>query len=314
MTRGLLVHVHGYSPPLTSPGPSVSALASLQQAAAYAEAEVWPHIWNSAGRRSPKTPDDFGSAVRRAKVASIGLAERLAGIPEGRYDFVDVSGFSLGCRVVHGALGEAEVAPGLVRNVALFGGAFPARRSWWSQVSRISGTLTNFYSGRDVWLKLYEAYLGSGRCVGRPSAKGTSGGISTRLCTVSNVDVTADVGGHGKWGPRLGQLISSAAESAGPGTSYGDWRDEFRWTPAPRFPSRLRVDNRGAKTEIVQRALTAPLDGGEPLLLPEQIDGLPGSKTDGAVRQFQHRNGLKDSGEVNQATWDLLVQVEADIH
>ena len=226
---------------------------------------------------------------------------------ERGHAFIDVVGFSLGTRVVFHAISES-LAPRLVRNVVLCGGAFPARRSWWNVAARISGQITNFSSRHDSHLRLYESYLVGGRSIGRPGeAPGVvSAGIHTRLRVVVNIDVSDTVAGHVAYYRVLDKLIDAAEPPTVSESPLWDWRDEFRWSP-PIEPHKDPASARGAQTEIVQRALTAPIDGGPALLDRDDIDGIPGPRTEAALEAFQRRNGLDPIGKVGPKTWAALV-------
>ena len=56
--------------------------------------------------------------------------------------------------------------------------------------------------------------------------------------------------------------------------------------------------------QILLNTLTVAYDDYEPL----NIDGAFGSDTEKAVRRFQMRNNLSPSGEINKATWNLIIQ------
>ena len=304
MAPGIVIQVHGYAPPGATPGAAPSFLRMLQTATKYQGAVVHPFVWDSRGHLLRR--GHFGEAVVRANAAAPELAELILRQCDLDPAFVDLCGFSLGCRVIHGAL--SRIPPGLVRDVSLFGGAFPAAFSWWRQTKQITGLLSNFFSAHDRALDLYQVpYYRRGRSIGKP------GGISSRLLRVINVDAGSMVAGHNGYAAQVGRLLDELPVSAPVGPVWGDWRDEFRWDPPPKFRSTPRVANRGMKAEIVQRALTEPLDGGPPLLVTAQIDGLLESKTAAAVRSFKVRNGLADDSRVDQATWDCLVRVPAEL-
>ena len=62
----------------------------------------------------------------------------------------------------------------------------------------------------------------------------------------------------------------------------------------------LRVGSRGAAVTVLQRALAIP------------ADGVYGSQTEGAVRAFQKRSSLTQTGIVTTVTWDALArQIQA---
>jgi len=306
MSKGLVLYVHGFQfKPWSKHKGGVPG--TLKKEGAYPSDEVRCYRWDSKGLLSPKY---WGAAVNKA----IKQGPKLAAHIERRktkYAFIDLIGFSLGTRVVYQAL--KDIAPGAVRNVYLFGGALPARFSWWRASQRIGGRIVNFSSHHDNILLGYQANLRSGRSIGRPStAKGSRNkGIHTYLRAVTNIDVSKLVAGHLKYNPVLHQLLRLAAEhpTEAQSHSYGDWRDEFHWDPALR-PFTHPKSQRGAQTEIIQRALHEPLDGGARLLQADAVDGIPGPNTRAAVYLYQKRKGLRMDGVVGNDTWRALVHAD----
>ena len=311
---GLVIFVHGHAGFDHKKLKFLSA-TSLQApgalARAYPNAEVVPYLWNSKG--SWTAP--WATPVKKAKKEG----PRLQAYVEqnaGKYDFIDVVGFSLGARVVYHVLGETEQH--MVRNLLLFGGAFPARYSWWNVAHNISGSITNFSSRHDGHLLAYQsAILKSGRSIGRPGrgAGHRNKGIHSCLKKVTNIDVTDRVKKHMGYYPIMDELIDRIPDAAREASTTTEpripWHNEFVCGDTVKVYTRGRERIRGAKTELVQRALTDPLDGRAPLLTHGDIDGIPGRQTVRAVRAYQQRNGLNVDGIVGPKTWYRLVGLAA---
>ena len=260
--------------------------------------------------RFGKAPEAFEAAVLNAPQAATQLVRRLEvlAVAHGQ---VDIVAHSLGARVVYHALSNPGAA-NLVNDVVLLGGALPAYKSWWAVSKHISGTIYNFSSPHDSTLKrLYHPWLNAltserhGRSIGVSRKNNPTSGIESRLRAVQNI--VTKVGSHTGYFSRLADLIDPCSSNARIPTK--DWHDEFRWDGVV-----FRRVRRGVQAEIVQRALTAPIDGGDPLLDVTHINGKYDDVTKTAVRAFQARNGLDVDGLVGVDTWRKLVNKPAKFH
>lgn len=141
-------------------------------------------------------------AARRAERTGIQLADRL----RQRRDFgrrpVSLIGFSLGARVIFGALQDLARTGhhGIVYQAILMGGAFTADRPHWERVrAAVSGPLVNAYC-TDDWV-LAVAYRAA-------EFKTHAAGLGpVEVAGVENVDVTRLVGGHLGYEAALAEVL-----------------------------------------------------------------------------------------------------------
>jgi hypothetical protein len=321
MSIRLAVYVHGWDQPwytklvgTAKGGTATTATERLTRARRYRDAEIVEFQWESGGM--------FLKAVRKAKhSAGPDLRGFLSGLPvvEGGFDIL---AFSLGTRAVWEALRSLpDEQLRTIHDVFLFGGALPASRSWWRIATRVQGRIMNFSSRNDEAIRHWyqTRNLGPcrwGRAIGYPERDGpeAGAGIHTRLRNVHNVDATGLIPSHGAYQGMFSKLIDlyESVESR-PSPGLGDWRDEFYWEPVPRLPIGGGGESvRGAKAEMVQRALTVAKVDGQPLLEELEIDGQPGPKTVAAVLRFQEDVGVDVDGVVGPATWEALVGMKAE--
>lgn len=141
-------------------------------------------------------------AARRAERTGIELAERI----RRRRDFgrrpLSLIGFSLGSRVIFGALEDLARTGelGIVYQAILMGGAFTADPPRWERVRRVvSGRLVNAYCTSD-WV-LAVAYRAA-------EFKSHAAGLGpVDVAGVENVDVTHLAGGHLGYEAALGRVL-----------------------------------------------------------------------------------------------------------
>jgi len=173
-------------------------------------AALYSYTWQ--GISSPLPWDDFTRWVNAAKKNYEPLAQMINSLD---VDTIDIVAHSLGSRVVHGALSSNITAK--IKDIYLFGGAFPCSISWYAVQKKIMGRIFNFSSSNDRALVAYCAYLAKSRkynggTIGRPrtGSSEASNGISTRLNRIHNISELTSAGiafsAKGK-GTELGRIL-----------------------------------------------------------------------------------------------------------
>lgn len=146
----------------------------------------------SAPKGSDVATNPWSVAKNRAGMTGAVLADLIARCDDVPFILV---GHSLGARVMVTAAQALASKPGGLRiaEMHLLGGAVGAKGDWRTLHEAVSGTVWNYYSGRDGVLKfVYQAIHGGQKPIGLV-------GIRSRFANIRDVNVTSLVDNHGAY-------------------------------------------------------------------------------------------------------------------
>ncbi|KAG0228634.1 hypothetical protein BGW41_003375 [Actinomortierella wolfii] len=230
----------------------------------------------------------WSTALDRAKLAGLVLADCLVMRSYLGFRPVTLVGYSLGARVIFYCLVELARldAFGIVEDVFLFGAPVTASSSQWRQAqSVVAGDFVNGYLKSDWVLGfLFRATTGG---LGTVAGLRPLQNVGDRI---RNVDLTGDVDGHMDYRLKIPMLMRKVANLSISSESFLDKEEEVLFqrqqkrknpneplrAPKPKMPSKAELENSQTLTDEEKKQLEAAFRRPAPKAKVPDVDSIKG--------------------------------------